>query len=220
MSVAVAATLHYLAVTPEYQRSVAQEIRQRFGAYEEILPGTKLKQCVSLTAAINESLRMAPPTPGCFWRVLMEDTMIDGHLIRRGTEVAVCQYAIHHSAEYFPQPYRFLPERFDPTKASHFPQGAMRAFNPFSTGPRSCPARNFAERQVSLSLARIIWLADFRPSRSNTLPSSVPDGKEFDTPSYVLRDVFTAKGKGPVLEFQLRRDIDCPWNSEKMGFSS
>jgi len=220
MSIAVAATLHYLAVTPGYQRSVAREIRQCFGTYEEILPGAKMKQCVSLTAAINESLRMAPPTPGCFWRVLMEDTMIDGHLIRRGTEVAVCQYAIHHAAEYFPQPYRFLPERFDPTKASQFPPGATRAFNPFSTGPRSCPARNFAERQISLCLARILWLAECRPCRTDTLPSSVLDGKKYDTPRYVLRDVFTAERDGPVLEFQLRRDIDCPWKSEKVDLSS
>ena len=151
---------------------------------------------------------MAPPTPGCFWRLLTEDTMIDGHLIPRGCEVGVCQYALHRSDEYFQHPDRFVPERFRPCKKPRLPSGA---FVPFSLGPRSCPARKFAERLISVSLARIIRLAEFRPDQGLSV---TPDAEKAERPDYPLKDAFVSNNTGPFLQFRLREGAVSPYASK------
>ena len=104
-------------------------------------------RCRYLRACIDEAMRLSPPAPGCFWRqVIHPGVTIDGHLVPVGVEVGVCQYAIHHSAAYFPQPYRYRPERFlDHEDVTTIPDGA---FAPFQVGPRSCPAKAFEYRIV------------------------------------------------------------------------
>jgi hypothetical protein len=62
-------------------------------------------------------------------------------------------------------------------------------------------------------VARIIWSYNFRPAQSHELSSLAPDGQKEDTPRYRFRDAFTAEKEGPVLEFQLRRGVDRPWES-------
>lgn len=203
-SVAIAATLHYLSNDEESRSAVATELRSTFRELDEILPGDRLKGCSKLTAAIHESQRMAPSTPGAFFRQLEADTVIDGHPFPKGCEVGVCQYAINHNPKYYPQPYEFKLERFLPSNAHAIAPGA---FAPFQLGPRTCPARQFAERQIWTLLARLIWLADFRPLfpvRTQQLGMSTPQVKTSD---YPLDDMFTADKKGPFLQFRLREDI-------------
>ncbi len=166
-----------------------------------------LTSCVILTAVLNESLRMAPPTPGSFWRLVEQDTWIDGHLVPRGYEVGVCQYAIHHCPRYFPQPYEFCPDRFLNPKSSPIPAGA---FIPFSSGPRSCPARKATMHVASVLLARLLWLGEFRPAQHPGENVPTPEAGLPQTPEYPLDDVFSADKKGPIVKFRLRDAIECP----------
>lgn len=210
MSVTIASTLHLLSIYPEWQNSVAQEIRDKFSAYDDIVPGDQLSGCTRLFQVVNESLRLDSPILGCFWRLLTEDAVIDGHLVPCGYEVGVCQYAMHHSATNFDEPFRFDPLRFPAAEGLQRPQGGG-AFYPFSIGRRACPAKAFVERVVSLCLARIIWHAKFRPVQANRPSSLAWNGEEFAGAQYLLRDCFTAEKTGPVLEFQRRGSVSLPW---------
>lgn len=151
-----------------------------------------------------ESQRLAPSTPGAFYRQLETDAMIDGYFIPRGYEVGVCQYAINHNPEYYPQPFEFRLERFLSTNPYAIARGA---FAPFQLGPRTCPARQFAERQIWTLLARLIWLADFRPIVHTQRQRLKQSGSQVNTLDYPLKDMFTADKKGPVLQFRLREGI-------------
>lgn len=193
--------MHYLAVSDLARRHVVDEIRGSFHSLDDVRPGRKLSSCRVLEAAIDEALRLAPPTPGCFWRHLKRDTMIDGHLVPAGCEVGVCQFALHRVPEYFPQPDRYSPDRF---LASSSPPSVLSAFNPFGMGSRSCPAQSFARRSVKVFIARIVWSTDFEPTcRAGTLPSH-QDHLDADTPPYILKDCFSAEKEGPELRFRAR----------------
>lgn len=209
MSITIASTLHWLSINREWQDSVAHEVRGNFNAYEDIIPGEKLNDCTRLFQVINESLRLDSPILGCPWRFLTKDVIIDGHLIPRGYEVGVCQYAMHRSAIDFDQPFRFDPQRFSGARGLQPPQGAG-GFYPFSLGRRACPAKELVERVVTVCLARVIWLANFRPVHLNEPYSLACNGEECNGASYGLRDCFTAEKFGPVLEFQRRESTRLP----------
>ena len=56
-------------------------------------------------------------------------------VIPKGTPFVIPVYAIHHDPEYYPDPYKFDPERFmnDATKTKN-----NFTFMPFGEGPRMC----------------------------------------------------------------------------------
>lgn len=210
MSVTIASTLRWLSIDREWQDSVAQEVRDNFSAYEDIVPGKKLDNCTRLFQVINESLRLDSPILGCPWRLLTEDVIIDGHLVPRGYEVGVCHYAMHRSAKHFDQPSRFDPRRFPDTRGLQPPQGPG-GFYPFSLGRRACPAKELVERALTVCLARTIWLAKVRLALVNEPSPLASNGEEHDGTFYELRDCFTAEKFGPVLEFQRRESTRLPW---------
>lgn len=73
--------------------------------------------------------------------------------------MAVWQWAINHSSEYWADPFRFAPERWtgeDPKFAGDH----LDAMQPFSVGPRNCIGRNLAYAEMRLILARIIYSFD------------------------------------------------------------
>ena len=90
-----------------------EEVRNAFSTLDSIHPGSALSGCIYLLACINEALRIAPASPAPLWReVKTGGAVIDHQAIEEGTNVAATIYAMHHNAEYFPEPYSFRPERW------------------------------------------------------------------------------------------------------------
>lgn len=58
-----------------------------------------------------------------------------GVKIPKGTMVAIPMNAIHHSTEFYENPYKFDPENFS---AEQKEQRSPYAFMPFGSGPRNC----------------------------------------------------------------------------------
>ena len=78
----------------------------------------------------------------------------DGEWIPEDTVVGVPHYAIHHNAQYFPQPFDYKPERWtagsDPTVTTESVNTAQSAFCPFSVGPRGCIGKGTREQSMFL----------------------------------------------------------------------
>ena len=58
-------------------------------------------------------------------------------IIRKGTDINIFIYAIHHDANVFPDPEKFDPERFA-EKALTGGERSPFDFIPFSAGSRNC----------------------------------------------------------------------------------
>jgi cytochrome P450 len=210
-STTLAAFFFYVSRNPAVYEKVTEEVRKTFSTLDSIRPGPELSGCTYLLACINEALRIAPASPAPLWReVKTGGAVIDHHAIQAGTNVAATIYAMHHNAEYFPEPYSFRPERWIASmdnpkeKIDH----ARVAFIPFSTGPRGCVGKPLAMKELTLTLARILWTLDFKTvdGEMGKLGEGGPGlgaGRE-RRDEYQLKSGFAAGKEGPIVQFRRR----------------
>ncbi|KAK3216477.1 hypothetical protein GRF29_8g3398054 [Pseudopithomyces chartarum] len=208
-STSMAATFFYLAHNTSTLQKLCHEIRTTFSDVEEIVSGPKLSGCAYLRACIDESMRMTPPVAGALPRqVLPGGIDIDGHHIPAGVDVGVPHYAIHHNADYFPRPFDFVPERWlsDPTANPLHDKltEAHAAFCPFSIGPRGCIGKGLAYVELTVTIARVLYLFDLRLAPGSTLGAGSKDlevGRTRAT-EYQIEDRFASMKDGPMLQFR------------------
>ncbi|KAL1797315.1 hypothetical protein ACET3X_003921 [Alternaria dauci] len=179
-STAMSGAFFYLAHNPTAMQKVCREIREAFTDVEEIVTGPKLSGCSFLRACIDETMRMTPPVAGALPREVLSGGMdIDGHHIPAGVDVGVPIYAIHHNADYFPQPFDFIPERWlsDPSAnpLHNSLQAAQSAYNPFSIGPRGCIGKGLAYVELTVTIARVLFLYDLSREEIVQTPSRGPE---------------------------------------------
>lgn len=199
--ICLSATLYYLS-QPEYSHIVQRlrsELFEHFGSkdVENIVAGPELSACNYLRAVIDESLRLAPPVPGALPREILRGGMdIDGSHIPAGIDVVTPIYALHHNEAAYPDAWRFKPERWlGEGVTSEQARVQTDAFSPFGIGNRGCLGKNMAYMELSLTVARVVWLFDFVKSEESDMLSSGLNGE------YKLRDQFTALKDGPFLKF-------------------
>ena len=77
-------------------------------------------------------------------------------------------YALHHDAQYYPDPERFDPERFRPEVANARP---AYVYMPFGEGPRICIGLRFGMMQTKVGL--ITLLRQFRFSPTEQTPDRI-----------------------------------------------
>ncbi|MBX6769872.1 MAG: cytochrome P450, partial [Actinomadura rubrobrunea] len=112
-----------------------------------------------LDAVIKESLRLRPvvvATP----RVLTEPLTIGGHRVPAGWAVAAVIPLVHSDPEVFPEPERFLPERFLGPDAAK----ANRAWLPFGGGRRYCAGAQLALLEMRVIITEVLRRLELRPA--------------------------------------------------------
>ncbi|CAO2658499.1 Nn.00g062220.m01.CDS01 [Neocucurbitaria sp. VM-36] len=210
-STAMAGTFFYLAHNATAMQKVCKEIREAFTDVEEIVTGPRLSGCSFLRACIDETMRLTPPVAGALPRQVLPGGLdIDGHHIPAGVDVGVPIYAIHHNPDYFPRPFDYLPERWL-SDASINPlhnrlPDAQSAFNPFSIGPRGCIGKGLAYVELTVTIARVLFLYDLRLAPGTNLGAGCKDleiGRTRAT-EYQIQDVFASKKDGPILQFRAK----------------
>ena len=123
-----------LASQPGLQEKLYQELAQAFPDPTEQLTFSKLSELPYLDGVCREALRLHAPIPSYLERISPEGGLnLAGTHIPEGTVVGMQAYTQHRNPDVYPDPYRFLPERWvDPTPAMKL------NFLPFSAGPRAC----------------------------------------------------------------------------------
>ncbi|KAL6716760.1 hypothetical protein ACLMJK_006328 [Lecanora helva] len=211
-AIGVASVFFYLARHAKAYERLADEIRHTFSDIEQIRSGTRLTSCTYLYACIYEALRMSPPTVGCMWREVEEGGIhVDGMFIPAGYDIGSCIYALHHNENHYPDPFSYIPERW--LRPSAEIEKALRAFCPFSFGPRGCPGRSLAMLEMSIVVARVLWLMDFRECpdinpRSEARAKST-EINERNKNEYQLISGVTSSSQGPLLQFKQRQLLAC-----------
>jgi cytochrome P450 len=105
---------------------------------------------VLLDAVIHETLRIRPITPIAGSRKLQSSVDIAGFHIPAGVTLTNCVYLAHRRPEAFPDPLRFLPERF----LGKVPD--LYEWTPFGGGVRRCLGMAFAFWEMKVVLATLL----------------------------------------------------------------
>ncbi|KAJ2714351.1 hypothetical protein H4R19_001775 [Coemansia spiralis] len=87
-------------------------------------------------------------------RRLAVPVQLGPYTLPQGAVVSVDTWAMHYNPEYFPEPERFVPERFADDQSAVLKCAAPFAFAPFSNGSRQCIGMRFSlvEQRVAISL--------------------------------------------------------------------
>jgi cytochrome P450 len=116
-----------------------------------------LKSLPYTLAVFKEAMRLHPPVY-VIARRAVNDVIIGGRLVRKGTIVMVNTLGIHRRTEWWKDPERFDPERFLGDRERQLPRCA---YMPFGAGPRVCIGNHFALLEAHLLLATIARRARF-----------------------------------------------------------
>ena len=163
-AVALTWTLCLLGRNPEAEAQLHREL-------DAVLAGRlpTLADVPALTytrRVLDEALRLYP-TAWVFPRTCLRDERLGDCDIPQGSMILVCPYLTHRLPEYFPQPERFLPERFDSEDA---PARPRHAYLPFGAGPHTCIGQHFAMQELVLSLATLTQRIQLRLHDSRLPP--------------------------------------------------
>lgn len=111
---------------------------------------------------IKETLRMRPINKFGNNHYTIEDDWYNGFFIPKGTIVMANWWSIHYDERYYPQPDKFLPERWlhyphSAAKAAALPDGNERDHLTYGGGRRICAGIHLAEKSLFINVARILW---------------------------------------------------------------
>lgn len=146
----LAFTCYLLALHPECQQRVQEEVDDFFTRHE--LPDyTNVQELKYLDMVISEALRLYPPGFR-FARDIEHDCEVNGQRLPKGAWLEIPAGFLHHDAEYWPEPEKFIPERFTPeAKASRHPF----VYLPFGAGPRNCVGMRLAQLEIKMALVHL-----------------------------------------------------------------
>ncbi|KAH8412208.1 hypothetical protein KR009_000430 [Drosophila setifemur] len=144
-------TLLMLALHEDVQRRCFEEI-QNLPEDSDETTVFQFNQLVYLECVIKESLRMFPSVP-IIGRKVMEESVVNGLIMPKGTHINLHIYDIMRDPRHFPKPNIFQPERFLPENTVN---RHPFAYVPFSAGQRNCIGQKFAILEIKVLLAAVI----------------------------------------------------------------
>jgi cytochrome P450 len=148
-SQALTFTFYLLSQHPHAQETLRAELEREL---QGRTPGyADLERLPYTEQVIKEALRLYPPAP-VIPRHVADDTQLGAYAVPGGSEVVLWSYLIHRDPRYYPEPERFLPERFTPEAESARPKGA---YLPFGAGQRACIGQAFAMIEAQLIVATL-----------------------------------------------------------------
>lgn len=159
-SISMTMTLLLLGMHREIQDRVREELIEIFGDSDRDATAEDLIAMKYLEAVIKESLRLYPSVPA-FTREIKNTLQLNKYCIPPMTTVMVYPYIVHRNEDIFPNPEKFIPERFlDQDNKSKF----LFGYIPFSAGARNCIGQKYAMHQMKTVVSSVL-----RKARIETL---------------------------------------------------
>ena len=160
-------TLYLLAQHPQVAQALSDELSSVLAGQAPTF--AQIERLPLLDRVVKESMRILPAS---FYSQRVSTTKVDFgpfHL-PKGAVVIFSQYVTHHMPDLFPEPERFLPDRWLDITPSPY------AYMPFAAGPRMCLGGPLAMLTVKLTLAVIL-----QRRRLRVAPNATIDGKVVST---------------------------------------
>ncbi|CAH1183090.1 unnamed protein product [Phaedon cochleariae] len=158
-SSAIAFAIYSLAMNPEVQRKALEEQKELFGDLKNAKPViADLQNMKYMDLVIKECLRLYPSVPW-FARKVPEDFEWEGTLYPKGLNIVIVAFASQRSAKYFPDPLKFIPERFENIDGKN-----PYTYIPFSAGPRNCIGQKFAILEMKSTVSKVLRNFELSPA--------------------------------------------------------
>ncbi|KAG6461830.1 hypothetical protein O3G_MSEX012870 [Manduca sexta] len=150
VSSAMSFLLHEIAVNPDVQERLYQEIMDNEAKNGGKFDYNSIQQMVYLDMVVSELLRLWSPGIALD-RICIKDYNIGkpndkaekDFIVRKGMGIGIPVWGIHRDPNYFPNPDKFDPERFsDENKHNIKPF----TYIPFGLGPRNCIGKDYYYR--------------------------------------------------------------------------
>ncbi|XP_076955982.1 strychnine-10-hydroxylase-like [Bidens hawaiensis] len=154
-SVTLTWALSLLLNNPEALKTAQDEIDENVGR-DRMVEETDIKNLVYLNAIIKETLRLYPAAPLSVPHESMEDCIVSGYHIPKGTRLLVNLWKIQHDSNIWSHHCEFKPERFLTSQKDIDLKGNHFELLPFGSGRRLCPGVSFALQILPLTLANVI----------------------------------------------------------------
>ncbi|XP_017124861.1 probable cytochrome P450 6a19 [Drosophila elegans] len=161
--------LYELASNQDVQDKLRLEVDTVLARHDGQLNYDSLRELTYLEKVTDETLRKYPVV-GHLVRIATKPYVHSSpkYFIEPGTGVLVSTLGIHHDPEFYPEPEKFIPERFDVEQVKKRPPCS---FLPFGEGPRNCIGVRFGRMQVVVGLALLVHRFKFELHPTKT---SVP----------------------------------------------
>ncbi|XP_077284743.1 cytochrome P450 6B1-like [Arctopsyche grandis] len=124
--------------------------------YENIMEMDYLEMVVNETMRKYPALGMIPRICTNAYKIPQSDIIIE-----KGVSVIIPVLGLHYDPKYYPEPEKFIPERFtkDAIKDRH-----PMVFLPFGEGPRNCIGLRFGKIQSKIGLITLLRRYSVEPS--------------------------------------------------------
>ncbi|XP_075214499.1 putative cytochrome P450 6a17 [Lycorma delicatula] len=166
--------LYELAVNQDVQKKLKKEITNILSSHE--FNYQSIKKMVYLEQVINETLRLHTIAP-VLGRSCTKEYKIPGTnvILEKGTIVMIPAGSLQKDPQYFPDPLKFNPDRFEDMEA--VPKGV---FFPFGSGPRICIAMRLAMLEMKIILTTLLFNYTIILSEKTKLPLKIMKNSLFN----------------------------------------
>lgn len=111
---------------------------------------------ICIVAIISETLRLHAPF-GFLARKCTKDYVVPGKntTIEKDSSILIPVNGLHLDPQYFEQPTKFMPQRFDEKSTANKSLADM-PYLPFGDGPRNCIGYKLAKLQTKIALVLLL----------------------------------------------------------------
>uniref|UniRef100_A0A348G633 Cytochrome P450 n=1 Tax=Odontomachus monticola TaxID=613454 RepID=A0A348G633_ODOMO len=175
-STVTAFTLYELAVHPEIQTRLRKEIVNALNESNGDISYDMTLSLPYLDMVVSETLRKYPTLPFLDRRTTETYKVPTSDLvIEKGTPIYISMLGMHYDPEYFPDPEKYDPERFNEENKHNIPSCV---YFPFGEGPRACIGTRFGLLTTKLALIKIFSKCEVTPCEKTIIPM-ILDPKAF-----------------------------------------
>nr|QEL53083.1 cytochrome P450 CYP9A101 [Mythimna separata] len=169
--------LYELAVNPDVQERLVQEIREHDAKNGGLFDFNSIQNMTYLDMVVSEVLRLWPPAIASD-RVCNRDynlgkpneTAEKDFILRKGAAIMIPTFAIHRDPEFFPEPEKFNPDRFSEENKHKI---NVLAYMPFGLGPRNCIGSRFALCELKVMVYQLLRHMEVSPCVKTCIPAKL-----------------------------------------------
>ncbi|KAJ8729800.1 hypothetical protein PYW07_016838 [Mythimna separata] len=169
--------LYELAVNPDVQDRLAQEIREHDAKNGGKMDSNTVQDLMYLDMVVSEILRLWPAVVVADRRCVKDynfgrpnSQATKDLIIKKGEAVVISPWSFHRDPKFYPEPGKFDPDRFSPENRDKI---TPFTYIPFGIGPRNCIGSRFALREIKVMAYLLLREMEVYPYERTCFPAEL-----------------------------------------------